>query len=151
MQDTNYRQNLRRRRWTCFPLHMGMLPTWDLPVLPLPRRQMHPTPALKVGRGQWLWNHSIWYRRQVLGDTLPRGVRQISCIRICKRSLKLINRDMAQAIRAGHHVVTHDDVIKWKHFPRYWPFVRGIHRSRWIPRTKASDAEFWCVLSSTPE
>ena len=24
---------------------------------------------------------------------------------------------------------THDDVIKWKHFPRYWTFVRGIHRS----------------------
>ena len=23
----------------------------------------------------------------------------------------------------------HDDVIKWKHFPRYWPFVRGIHQS----------------------
>ena len=23
----------------------------------------------------------------------------------------------------------HDDVIEWKHFPRYWPFVRGIHRS----------------------
>ena len=23
----------------------------------------------------------------------------------------------------------HADVIKWKHFPRYWPFVRGIHRS----------------------
>ena len=23
----------------------------------------------------------------------------------------------------------HDDVIKWKHFPRYWPFVRRIHRS----------------------
>ena len=22
-----------------------------------------------------------------------------------------------------------DDVIKWKHFSRYWPFVRGIHRS----------------------
>ena len=20
-------------------------------------------------------------------------------------------------------------VMKWKHFPRYWPFVRGIHRS----------------------
>ena len=26
-------------------------------------------------------------------------------------------------------IVTHDDVIKWKHFPRNWPFVRGIHRS----------------------
>ena len=23
----------------------------------------------------------------------------------------------------------HDDVIKWKIFPRYWPFARGIHRS----------------------
>ena len=23
----------------------------------------------------------------------------------------------------------HDDVIKWKHFPRYWPFASGIHRS----------------------
>ena len=23
----------------------------------------------------------------------------------------------------------HDDVIKWKKTPRYWPFVRGIHRS----------------------
>ena len=30
----------------------------------------------------------------------------------------------------------HDDVIKWKHFPRYWPFVRGIpvnspHKGQW--------------------
>ena len=40
----------------------------------------------------------------------------------------------------GHHLrkapnphlnieMLHDDVIKWKHFPRYWPFVWGIHRS----------------------
>ena len=35
----------------------------------------------------------------------------------------------------------HDDVIKWKHFPRDWPFVRGIHR------TKDSDAELWCFPS----
>ena len=27
----------------------------------------------------------------------------------------------------------HDDVIKWKHFPRYWPFLRGIHRPREFP------------------
>ena len=24
----------------------------------------------------------------------------------------------------------HDDVIKWKHFPRYWPLMRGIRRSQ---------------------
>ena len=23
----------------------------------------------------------------------------------------------------------HDDVIEWKHIPRYWPFLRGIHGS----------------------
>ena len=39
----------------------------------------------------------------------------------------------------------HDDVIKWKHFPRYWPF------DRWIPRTKARDAELWCFLWFAPE
>ena len=26
-------------------------------------------------------------------------------------------------------VASHDDAIKWKYFPRYWPFVRRIHRS----------------------
>ena len=28
----------------------------------------------------------------------------------------------------SYTIICHDDVIKWKHFPRYWPFVRGIHR-----------------------
>ena len=29
--------------------------------------------------------------------------------------------------RSAKH--NHYDVIKWKHFRRYWPFVQGIHRS----------------------
>ena len=33
-------------------------------------------------------------------------------------------------IRYCGHTSFHDDVIEWKHFPRYWPFVRGIH---WSP------------------
>ena len=61
---------------------------------------------------------------------------------------------------------THDDVIKWKHFPRYWPSVRGIHRSRWIPSqrpvTRSFDVFFdqrmykrlskqlWCWWFETP-
>ena len=50
-------------------------------------------------------------------------------------------------------ITTHNDVIKWKHFPRYWPFVRGIHRSpvRWISLTKASDAEIWCDIPALVE
>ena len=27
--------------------------------------------------------------------------------------------------RSSYWRVWYDDVIKWKHFPRYWPFVRG--------------------------
>ena len=29
----------------------------------------------------------------------------------------------------GNARKSHDDVIKWKHFPSNWPFLRGIHRS----------------------
>ena len=39
----------------------------------------------------------------------------------------------------------HDDIIRWKHFPRYWPFVRRI------PRTNASNAELCCFLWYAPE
>ena len=40
--------------------------------------------------------------------------------------------------------VYHDDVIKWKHFPRYRLFCAGNS-------TVTSDAELWCFLWSTPE
>ena len=36
--------------------------------------------------------------------------------------LKILNLEIL-------NLESHDDVIKWKHIPRYWPFVRGIHRS----------------------
>ena len=49
------------------------------------------------------------------------------------------------------HRGNHDDVIKWKHFPRYWPFVWGIHRSPVNSHTKASDAELWCFVWSASE
>ena len=42
----------------------------------------------------------------------------------------------------------HDDILKWKHFPRYWPLCGEFTGHRWIPRTKASDAELWCFLWS---
>ena len=44
--------------------------------------------------------------------------------------------------------VWYDDVITWKHFPRYWPLVWGIHR--WSPH-KGQCAELWCFLLSAPK
>ena len=53
-----------------------------------------------------------------------------------------------------HHCLysLHDDVIKWKHCPRYWPgpLWGEFTGHRWIPLTKASDAELWCFLWSAP-
>ena len=41
----------------------------------------------------------------------------------------LVKRDDTFTLTMFDWVYIHDDVIKWKHFPRYWLFVRGIHRS----------------------
>ena len=38
------------------------------------------------------------------------------------------------------YTLCHDDVIKWKHFLRYWPFVHGIHRSL----VKSPHKGQWC-------
>ena len=56
--------------------------------------------------------------------------------------ITLTNRDVHIYIFS----IGHDDVIKWKHFPRYWPFVRGIHRftvnSPQRPVTRSFDVFF---------
>ena len=39
------------------------------------------------------------------------------------------NQERANEIRIVRKNLWHDGVIKWKHFPRYCPFVRGFHRS----------------------
>ena len=65
------------------------------------------------------------------------------------------------------HIVwaINDDFIKWKHFPRYWPFVWGIHRGPhkgqwrgalmfslicvwihgWVNNRKAGDLRRYCA------
>ena len=48
-----------------------------------------------------------------------RGVHQFNSIDEGTKHL-IVPKDAAR---------NHNDVIKWKHFPRYWSFVRGIHRS----------------------
>ena len=53
---------------------------------------------------------------------------------------------MAFSIIDADSKVVHDDVIKWKHFPRNWPFVQGIHRSQ-IPVTRSFDAFFDLCLN----
>ena len=49
---------------------------------------------------------------------------QLSWVDACQIWMRLRNRKHLPL----RNWQTHDDVIKWKHFPRYGPFVRGIHR-----------------------
>ena len=104
--------------------------------------------------------------------------------KICKCSVQILSltsinshKSASVTLNVQGELGTHDEVIKWNHFPRYWPFARGIHRSqvllaicagnspvtgvtghlrgeftghRWSPHTKASDAELWCFLWTAP-
>ena len=103
------------------------------------------------------WNHPRWHiknlsreiRRRCLGLKWPNLALQM---RICewmlilllvtfhdfmalptfRRFKAIILRFCGLMVQYGVRYLSlnfHDDVIKWKHFPRYWPFVRWIHRS----------------------
>ena len=45
----------------------------------------------------------------------------------------------------------HDDVIKLNNFRVTGPLWEEFTGHRWIPRTKACDAELWYFLCSAPE
>ena len=47
-----------------------------------------------------------------------------SAAALCLFVTRSVHLDISVSI-----LCSHDDVIKWKHFPRYWPFVWRIHRS----------------------
>ena len=81
------------------------------------------------------WSSSRWplatemsSRRQ---KNIPLGgrYRHVFPVSLCvgsSRKPNPCNLWSTQTFALSHH---HDDVVKWKYFPRYWPFVQGIHRS----------------------
>ena len=50
---------------------------------------------------------------------------RFSCVLFCRG----LHEPCNSYIHVSRIISLHDDVIKWKHFSRSWPFVRGIHRS----------------------
>ena len=68
-----------------------------------------------------------WWKKTFLCHDVVRS-RVMLCFGVfCWRpDLPISIRDTSLA-RDTH---VHDDIIKWKHIPRHWPFVRGIH---WSP------------------
>ena len=64
-------------------------------------------------------------------NSTRRNIYEISCqFPTCKCEIALlVNGTVSEYAYRDPSRSKHDDVIKWKLFPCYWPFVRGIHRS----------------------
>ena len=76
-----------------------------------------------------------------------------SCIYIYTLSCRLVedvslcnHHGIERYYNTGTWVIIHDDVIKWKHFPRYWPCVRGIPRLPVNSPHKGQWRGAWCLL-----
>ena len=62
-------------------------------------------------------------------DDLEDIVIKVAAFYTLIHQFLLVSPIGALFVQVVRSLVLHDDVIKWKHFPRYWPFVREIHRS----------------------
>ena len=65
-----------------------------------------------------------------------------SMVWCCLQSFCQVNSNCWELTASDCFLVNciHDDIIKWKKFPRYWPFVRGIH---WSPVYSPHRSQ-WC-------
>ena len=68
-----------------------------------------------------LWYSEIICYTELRKHQLVECLYAIQCQSIIGSNAELLTIDQS--------IFVHDDVIKWKHFLRYWLFVRGIHRS----------------------
>ena len=70
--------------------------------------------------------YNICWRGYLLLDVLEHIWRISVTVKSC-----FISHVWIELIKFYFHKYhrLHDIIIKWKHFPCYWPFVRGIHRS----------------------
>ena len=68
-------------------------------------------------------------RRQVWRSSTPVDSRCHTTPSAKARSTAALESVVTGHVYMRHISVSHYDVFKWKRFPRYWPFARGIHRS----------------------
>ena len=85
---------------------------------------------------QHLWNYSWNYSTCKIIHGTPKSVKLFMDLHLFNTLLGLkipmcteCNLGEIYCLMHVYDVAIHDDVIKWKHFLRYWPFVRGIYQS----------------------
>ena len=73
------------------------------------------------------WQNFLIFNTEVMHDDNYSGRASVASLALEQSCYQPSAREVT--LRKLYIKTHHDDVIKWKHFPRYWPFVRGIHRS----------------------
>ena len=101
------------RRWRLLCRHIDCFTSCRQPSMPPVAIRQSPK---AVGR----WNQVIIFSSQ----RNRRSRFSFDAFKLGDRHSYVLS--LATTLKIG---IIHDDVIKWKHFPRNWPFVRGIHRS----------------------
>ena len=127
MQSSQPNPQRNKKMWKMYAIKQIKICAEYRDMLPRPRLDLSGTPGLRpIGLSPGSWQTSLglgsisWYSAQIL---------------IC----------ITNSMRYSWYVLASSN---GKFFPRYWSFVRVIHR--WIPFTKASDAELWCFFCSVP-
>ena len=102
----------------------------------------------------WAFSYSltlIWYKKVMVDHpgTACR-IQLLHCIvsEYCLTWSKHMSRNGFGPVCVAY---IHDDGIKWNHFRVTGPLWAKFTGHRWIPLTKASNAELWCFLWSAPE
>ena len=98
-------------------------------------------------------NVSIWWRHHepscyrddlIFGGSHVRRCCWARLDRVLPGGLMPLSTALGQ--HTQRKIFIHDDVIKWRHFPRYWPFVRGTHR----PSVNSPHKNQWRVALMFP-
>ena len=90
---------------------------------------------------RFIWAN-IWQRNNSIAEST------IYCKKYVFNGLVKNSSRLKNVLTSLQKLSRHDDVMKWKHFPRYWPFVRGIYRS---PLNSPHKSQLGCFLWSAPE
>ena len=93
----------------------------------------NPTPKKDMGFKLLQWHHIKNKALEIAGKSSPENSSKVRIMALWQENPSVNGQ-------------IHEDVIKWRHFPRNWPFVREFTGPRWFraqrPVTRSFDVFF---------
>ena len=85
-------------------------------------------PLMLVKSPQIVWRMGTWKFCELVAVTWWQALSQLIAS-IYPNTLVKNTYEVYPRMSQNFHQMSQHDVIKWKHFPCYWPFVQGNHQS----------------------